>query len=84
MLLLDSRDRQGNAWLLWNAAQLSAYTILFTAKTSGITGLVQYIITAENLFKTSINALEVMLLNSKKPCTIRFSSASFTALCKTH
>ena len=77
-------DQQGNAWLLWNAAQLSAYTILFAAKTSGKTGLVQYVITAKNLFKTSINALEVILSNFKKPCTIRFSSASFTALCKTH
>ena len=55
MLVLDSRDQQGNVWLLWNAAQLSAYTILFAAKTSK-TGLVQYVITAKNLFNKCIRS----------------------------
>ena len=35
-------------------------------KTHGKTRLVQYIITAKNPFKTSIDALQVMLLNFKK------------------
>ena len=55
-LLLDSRDRQGNLWLPYNTAKLAAFTI-FAGKTHGITRLLQYIITAKNLFKTSIDAL---------------------------
>ena len=42
--------------------------------------LVQYVITAKNPFKTSIDTLQVMLSNFKKTCTTRFSSASLTAL----
>ena len=44
-------------------AKLTAFTILFATKTSSKTRLVQYLITAKNLFKTSIDALEVMLSN---------------------
>ena len=36
------------------------------SKTHGKTRLVQYVITAKNPFKTSIDALQVMLLNFKK------------------
>ena len=32
MLVPDSRDRQGNVWLPYNAAMLAAFTILFAAK----------------------------------------------------
>ena len=63
-LLLDSRDRQGNLWLPYNAVKLAAFTI-FAGKTRGKTRLLQYVITAKNLFKTSIDALQVMLLNFK-------------------
>ena len=78
-LVLDSRDRQGSVWLPYNAAKLAAFTVL-RCKTSGKTRLVQYVIKANNLFKTSIYALENMLSNFKKPCTTRFSSAGLTAL----
>ena len=61
-LVLDSRDRQGNVWLPYNAAMLAAFTIL-RCKTSSKTRLVWYVIKAKNLFKTSIYALEVMFLN---------------------
>ena len=63
-LLLDSRDQQGNLWLPYNAVKLAAFTI-FAGKTRGKTRLLQYVITAKNLFKTSIDALQVMLLNFK-------------------
>ena len=41
-------------------------TILFAAKTSGKTRLVQYVITAKNLFKTSIYSLKVIIEFLKK------------------
>ena len=40
MLVLDSRDQQGNLWLPCNAEKLAVFTI-FTAKTPGKTRLVQ-------------------------------------------
>ena len=43
-------------------AKLAAFTILFTAKACGET-LVQYIITAKNPFKTSIDTLQIILSN---------------------
>ena len=74
VLLLDSRDRQGNLWLPYNAAKLAAFAI-FAGKTCGKTRLLQYVITAKHLFKTSIDALQVTLLNFKKTYTTRFLSA---------
>ena len=53
--------------------------MLFAAKTHGKTRLVQYVITAKSSFKTSIDALQVMLLNLKKH-TKRISPAGLTAL----
>ena len=47
-LVFDSSNQQGNLW------QLAAFKILFAAKTSCKTRLVQYFIIAKNLFKTSI------------------------------
>ena len=44
-------------------AKLAAFTILFTATACGETRLVQYVITAKNPFKTSIDTLQVMLSN---------------------
>ena len=44
-------------WHPYNVAKLDVSTILFAAKTSGKTRLVQYVITAKNLFKTSIAIL---------------------------
>ena len=40
--------------------------MLFAAKTHSKTRLVQYIITVKSPFKTSIDSLQVMLLNLKK------------------
>ena len=48
-------------------------------KTCSKTRMLQYIITAKNPFKTSIDALQVRLSNFKK-YTTRFSSADLTAL----
>ena len=56
MPVLDTRDRQGNVWLPYNAVTLDAFTILH-CKTTGKTRLVRNIIKAKNLFKTSIYAL---------------------------
>ena len=62
MLVLDSRDLQGNMWLPYNAATPAAFTILH-CKTSGKTRMVRYVIKVKNLFKTSTYTLEVMLSN---------------------
>ena len=47
------------ASLKWDKA--SCPTILFAAKTRGKTRLVQYVIIAKNPFKTSIDALQVIV-----------------------
>ena len=60
------------------------YNVIFAAKSSSKTRFVQYVITAENLFKPCIYALEVMLLDFKKPCTTTILSAGLTALHKAH
>ena len=49
--------KSGNASCLYN---------IIRCKTNGKTRLVQYVITAKSLFKTSIYALEVMLSSFKK------------------
>ena len=68
MLVCDSRDQHANVWLPKNAAMLTAFTILFAAKSSSKTRLVQYVITAKNLFKTGINTLETICYQIfKKP-----------------
>ena len=63
--------------------KLAAF-IIFAAKTHSKIRLLQYIITAKNPFKTSIDALLVMLLNFKKTYATRFSSASLMACRKIH
>ena len=55
---------------MWKANCL--YKIIH-CKTSSKTRLVQYIITAKNVFKTSIYALEVMLSTFKNPVPLDFS-----------
>ena len=70
-LVLDSRDQQGNVWLSQNAAKLTAFAILFIAKTSGKTRLVQYVVIPKDLFKNQYS-LEVMLSNFKNPVPQNF------------
>ena len=67
MPVLDTRDRQGNVWLPYNAVTLDAFTILH-CKTSGKARLVRNIIKVKNLFKTSIYALEVIFIKVTYIC----------------
>ena len=50
MSVLDSRDQQGNIQLSQNAPKLTSRTMLLTSKTNSKTVLVQYVITAKNIY----------------------------------